>query len=247
MTSTGTTAEPRVSARQLRTLWVVLLRTHLSRARVFVAVLVAVLLTVVAVAANIGGEGIGTIRSIVIGGAMTLSVPVLSLVFAVAVLGDHADDGSLVYLWLRPVPPAWLGLAAVTATVSVAVPVNVLTVTAIAVAGGQPGLVPGAALAVTFATLAYGALFTALGLRTNRSLLWGLGYLLIVEGFFATLSSSVANWTVRRPALSIFVDLEGGRDDLATMSALPGSVLLLAIAAVGVGATTWWLRTRDVD
>ena len=35
---------------------------------------------------------------------LSLLVPVTTLVFASAALGDPADDGTLVYLWLRPVP-----------------------------------------------------------------------------------------------------------------------------------------------
>src|SRR5262245_14642643 len=37
------------------------------------------------------------------GFGLTVYVPVVTLVFASAALGDPAEDGSLVYLWLRPV------------------------------------------------------------------------------------------------------------------------------------------------
>ena len=57
---------------------------------------------------------------------LSLLIPVVALVFASAALGDLAEDGTLVYLWLRPLPRWQLALAAFAASVTVAVPVAVL-------------------------------------------------------------------------------------------------------------------------
>ena len=65
-----------------------------------------------------------------VNGNIATLVPVAVLVFGAASLGDLIDDGSMVYLWLRPVP-TWLHVvAAWAATVTVAVPLVVVPVVA---------------------------------------------------------------------------------------------------------------------
>ena len=58
-------------------------------------------------------------------------IPVAVLVFGAAALGDLIDDGSLVYLWLRPVP-SWVHVvAAWAATVTVVIPLVLVPVVAV--------------------------------------------------------------------------------------------------------------------
>lgn len=80
------------------------------------------------------------------------------LVFGAAVLGDLIDDGSLVYLWLRPVP-SWVHvLARWAATVTVVVPlVLVPVVVATAIIDTSPQLVEAAALGGLVAVMGYGS------------------------------------------------------------------------------------------
>src|SRR3954464_15043234 len=85
---------------------------------------------------------------IVNGYSLSLLVPVTALVFAAAALGDLAEDGTLVYLWLKPVPRTQIVLAAFAAVVCIAVPFSVVpTVIAAAVTGVGSALVTAAAVA----------------------------------------------------------------------------------------------------
>ena len=52
-------------------------------------------------------------------------VPIISLVFAAASLGDARDDGTLVYLWLRPMGRAPVAVAAAAVSMTVALPLCV--------------------------------------------------------------------------------------------------------------------------
>ena len=61
----------------------------------------------------------GAAWSLVDSYGLSLLVPVVSLVFATAALGDLAEDGTLVYLWLRPLPRWQLAVASFTASVTV--------------------------------------------------------------------------------------------------------------------------------
>ncbi len=136
-------------------------------------------------------------------------MPVVSLVFASAALGDVAEDGTLVYLWLRPYPRWQLAVAAFAASVTVVVPVAVLPLVIAAALTGEGGrLVAAAAAGGLLATIAYSAVFCGLGLRVRRALAWGLAYLLIWEQAVARVSHGAAR-------ASLFVNTR-------SLAALPG-------------------------
>ncbi|PSO46190.1 MAG: hypothetical protein BRC32_07000 [Actinobacteria bacterium QS_8_72_14] len=112
-----------------------------------------------------------------------LLVPLLTLVVAASALGDLDADGSLVYLWLRPVPRWQLAVGALGAVGTIAVPAVMVPIALAALVAGL-GAVSGAVTAATGAAtaLAYGAVFLAAGLWLERALLWGLLYVLVWEG-----------------------------------------------------------------
>jgi ABC-2 type transport system permease protein len=143
---------------------------------------------------------------------LSLLVPVSALVFAAASLGDLSDDGSLVYLWLRPVRRSRIALAAAVSSFAAAWPIVVVPLGIAAWAtGGGSGLVLGTVAAATVALVAYTGLFCALGLRVKRSLVWGLLYVFIWEGFIATANETAARLAVRtyaRSVLSSVADVE---------------------------------------
>jgi ABC-type transport system involved in multi-copper enzyme maturation permease subunit len=123
---------------------------------------------------------------------LKLLIPLIALFYAGGVLSDERRKNTLAYLFTRPMP-RWL-LPVVRFSVSfviaaVAVAVGVLAVNAILL--GQPGADweylwwP---LGLTLGTLfVYGAVFTLLGVFTNRPYLWGMLYVIGFEGmiFFA--------------------------------------------------------------
>jgi ABC-2 type transport system permease protein len=124
---------------------------------------------------------------------LSLLVPVVALVFASAALGDLAEDGTLVYLWLRPLPRWQLALAAFGASVTVVMAIAVVPlVIGTALSGQGARLVGAAAAGGMLASVGYCAVFCGVGLRVRRALAWGLAYLLIWEQAVARVSHGAA-------------------------------------------------------
>ncbi len=221
-------------------------RLLMTRARLSVAIVLGVLLGLAAFAANVGGAPSQAISGLMNTGVLLLAVPLVTLVFAVAALGELRDDGTLVYLWLKPIPRWQLALGACLATWSVTVPVSFMIGAVVAVLGGRADLLLPIGVAGSLASLAYGTAFVAFGLRTTKSLLVGLLYVLLWEGFFAALSDGVATWTVRRWATGLFSNLISVESTMAQVGTFSAVATLLATTGVGLALTTRFLQTRDV-
>ena len=169
--------------------------------------------------------------------------PLATLVLASASLGDLVDDGTLVYLWLRPVARWRLALGALLATLTVAVPLVLAPlVLAAVVTGAGRDLIVGTATAGALAVLVYSAVFQALGLRVRRALGWGLGYILIWEGFVANAGDNAARLTIRAYTRSVLARATGVPLRLAEIS----SGVAVAVPLV-VAALAFWYTCRRLD
>lgn len=178
---------------------------------------------------------------------LSLFVPVVTLVFAAAALGDPNEDGTLVYLYLRPVPRWRIVAAALASTLTVALPLAVVPMTVAAVATGAGGkIVVAAAASCTLATLAYTGLFCWLGLRVRRALVWGLAYVLVWEGFVATAGATPARLSVRAYTRSLLSRLADGPENLVQVSLAAAVLGPLLAAAAGAVLTTRRLTRQDV-
>ncbi len=125
-------------------------------------------------------------------------VPIVSLVFGAAALGDPNEDGTLVHLWLRPVSRWSLVLSSwITASMTGILFATFPLIAASALAGVGTEFIVGTALSSTLGVIAYSALFVALGLRTTRSLAWGLGYILLWEGSIGQAGTGLSRVAVR--------------------------------------------------
>lgn len=174
-----------------------------------------------------------------VNGNVATLLPVAVLVFGSAALGDLIDDGSLVYLWLRPIP-SWVHvLAAWGATCTVAVPFVLVPVVGAAAVIQPDGEVIGAAvLAGGIAIAAYAGLFVMAGVRFRRALPWGLVYILIWEGFAASAGKTATKLAIRSYVRSIMSEITGvqlklGEFSLAVGVAVP---LLVTVAALAYAA-----------
>jgi ABC-2 type transport system permease protein len=170
---------------------------------------------------------------------LSLLIPVVALMFASAALGDLAEDGTLVYLWLRPVPRWQLAVAGVAASVTVAVPLAVLPlVIAAAISGGGARLVGGAAAGGMLATVAYSAVFCGLGLRVRRALAWGLAYLLIWEQAVARVSHGAARASLFISTRSLAAHLAQRAPPHNAVAWTTGLIFPLVVAAAALVFTT---------
>jgi len=178
---------------------------------------------------------------------LSLFVPVVTLVFASAVLGDPNEDGTLVYLWLRPVARFRIAMAAFVSTLIVALPLAVLPLTAAAATTGAGAeLVGGTFVACAVATLAYAGLFTWLGLRLRRALIWGIAYVLVWEGFVARAGIFPARLAVRTHSSTLLSSMTDGYEPTFEVATATAVVAPLVTAVLAVLLTTRRLLRQDV-
>jgi ABC-2 type transport system permease protein len=178
----------------------------------------------------------------------TMVVPVVSLVFASAALGDMREDGTLVYVWLRPMArwPVVVGSWLAAITLSLPITLVPLVISSLVVDGGSR-LTAATLLAGGIGVVSYSALFVLVGLLLKNPIVWGLGYILIWEGLVAQFFGSVAKAAIRGYTRSIItsrtgVDLELGDLPLATAITVP---LVVTIAVLALASAR--LRSMEVD
>lgn len=178
---------------------------------------------------------------------LTILVPVVTLVFASAALGDLVDDQTLVYLWLRPTARWLLAAAAFTAALVVAAPVAIVPlVLAAVVVDNTGGLVAGATLGAALGVAGYTGVFVALGLMARRALAWGLLYILIWEGFVARAGTSSSQLSIQYYSRSALGQLADVSLRLSGASMTTALLIPVAVAIVGIAVTTHRLRRISV-
>ncbi|MFN8016529.1 MAG: hypothetical protein U0P45_00215 [Acidimicrobiales bacterium] len=182
-----------------------------------------------------------------VNGNVATLVPVAVLLFGAAALGDLLDDGSLVYLWLRPIP-MWLHVAAAwAATCTVVVPLVVAPVVAsTALIHADGALVGAAAVGGLVAVAAYAALFVMLGVRFRRALPWGLAYILIWEGFVASAGKTATKLAIRSYVRSILTTMTGVQLKLGEYGLAVGIAVPLLVGAVAFAYAARRLGRTDV-
>ncbi|MEQ8839524.1 MAG: hypothetical protein RIB98_00970 [Acidimicrobiales bacterium] len=165
----------------------------------------------------------------------TLLVPIVALVFAGASLGDTREDGTLVYLWLRPMPRAGVVGGAWLSAMTVSLPLTLvpMALTALVLDAGSE-LVVATAVATVVGIVAYSALFVLLGLVVKNPIVWGLGYILIWEGLVASFGSAAAKVAIRGYLSSILTDRTGVDIALGDLSQTVGIVVPLLVALVAL-------------
>jgi ABC-2 type transport system permease protein len=174
-------------------------------------------------------------------------VPVAVLVFGAATIGDLIDDGSLVYLWLRPVP-SWIYVAAAwAATVSITIPLVVIPVVlSTAIIDTSTDLLAATIIGGLVAVAAYAGLFVTGGIRFRRALPWGLAYILIWEGFIASAGKSAARLAIRSYTGSVLARMTGEHIKLANFTLASAIIVPLAAAVLALAYASRRLARSDV-
>jgi len=234
----------------LRLVYGLILRQLVTRGRLIALLLVGVV--VGGVAAAVGSSDSvddpleAAVRVIADLGFITL-VPVVALVFASAALGDARDDGTLVYLWLRPMDrwPVVVGAWLAAVTVSLPLTIVPLGIAALLVDGGGT-LVSATVIASVVGVLAYSALFVLFGLLFRNSIVWGLGYVLVWEGIVAAFGDFAAKLAIRGYTRSIITSRTGVDLDLGDLSFGVAVVVPLVAAAAALVVASFRLRRMEV-
>lgn len=187
----------------------VTVRGLLGRRRSLGVVLLAAAPVLVALILAVGG-GLGDpetlAREVFTTLTLGLVIPLAALILGTAAIGTEIDDGTVVYLLVKPVPRRTVIVAkmlvAVAATVAVTLPAALLA--GLLVLGmSAPGLLAGMAAGTLLAAVLYTAVFVTLSVFTGRALLAGLGYVLVWEGLVTTLLTGTRILSIREYALAV--------------------------------------------
>jgi len=232
----------------LAALYRTILRGCTSRARLVGFGAVALVgIGVAALLGSAGGDPVGRSAGFVDWFGLSLVAPVAALVFGTASLGDPIEDGTYVYLWLRPLPRWQISVAAYLATASVVVPLAVVpTVVGAGLLDRSPEVLVGAVVSTTMAAGAYSAVFVLFGQVTSRALVWGAAYLLVFEQFVARGGSGLGFLSVHSHAVSFLARTVDRRINLDYFSRPTALVVTAAMVAVMVGWSARRQSSMDV-
>ncbi|HEV2034463.1 MAG TPA: hypothetical protein VGU71_09745 [Candidatus Dormibacteraeota bacterium] len=231
-------------------LYRILLRTSVTRGRVLAFLAAGALLDLIAYAIRVSGytyREVSTFQMLDVA-ALALYVPVVALVFSTSSLGDLASDGTLVYIWLRPVARWKVVLVALAATLTVTLPLTLVpSWLAVLLAGASWQLMWAITVATALATSAYVAVFTGFGLRVRHALIFGLGYVVLWEAGIASIGKGPAAISIRHYAESLLGHLSQQKLTGADQAdQWPAVIVLVAVTVVGFVLTTILLARQDV-
>lgn len=180
-------------------------------------------------------------------GIFGLVVPLAALVIGDAVLGAEIRAGTFHLTWMSPVPmwqvvvARWLGGCVV--AVLTLVPACALA----ALVAGSPGAAWPAALAAAVASIAYVAVFVAVGCIAKRAAVWSLAIVFLVERLLGAALTGIAQWSPTWLSRQVFLEYAPGVLRSFPRSGIPtgvGAVVRLAILTVVALAVAAWRLPR---
>jgi ABC-type transport system involved in multi-copper enzyme maturation permease subunit len=185
------------------------------------------------------------------------SYAIAVLILTVATLREERDAGTLPYIYMRPISRTFMAASSIAAGMAAALTLALGGWLATFIAALAVGVSPSVAIpgVVQFAAagLGYAAIFVPLGYLVPRSVLVGLGYIIVVESILAAVVSGLAQISIWRIALSIFADVtpywdQSNAGDMlgpVTPGVGGGLIKLGVVLVIGLATLTWALKRRD--
>ena len=182
------------------------------------------------------------------------SYAIAVLILTVAVLREERDAGPLPYIYMRPMGRGAMAAASIVAGIAAALTLAVtgwlVSLLAVLAVAAPADTSIGGLVQYTAAGVGYAAVFVPLGYLVPRSILVGLGYIIVVESILAEVVTGLAQLSIWRIALSISADV-GANDNPGEMmgSITPGVgggiAKLVVVLTLGFVVLAWALRRRD--
>jgi len=221
------------------------LRQLLSRRRTLLLVALSAIVILVAILRRISNAGDAKFTADLLStlGIATL-MPLVALIFGTGAIGAELEEGTAVYFLAKPIRRGVVLATKLLVAIGCSIALTSFPILAAGLIAGGDGsarLAIGFALASAIGSALYCAIFVALSLVTSRAFIWGLGYVLVWEGFLAGLFTGTRTLSVREhteafaqaianPAASVFkADLQLG-------------TAMVVAAVVAVAAVTLALR-----
>lgn len=222
-----------------------------TRARLAAVGALSLLLVAIAIVVANNSDSVSAVNDgsrLIANLGLAIVVPVVALLFASTALGELREDKTLVYLWLTPVQRWVVPVAAVLASATVVVPAVVIpNVVAASIITTEGGLPRGALVATLLGAIAYNAVFVALGLLTKRTLVWGVAYILIWEGFVAGAGAGAARFALRAHTRSLLADATGTTLRLGDIPVATATTVLALVTVVSTTVAIRRYRSMTVD
>lgn len=230
--STGTARRPPIVALVTYTL-----RTSLSGKR-WIGILVPSMAAILfgLIARTLAGSAASQFADVASTALFPLILPVTCLVVGDAVLGSEIRAGSFTFTWLSPVPTwqialsRWCGGAIVASACTAA---SFALSAAVAGAGPSAG---GAATAAAFGSMAYVAIFLAIGCVARRAAVWSLAFVFLVERLLGTALAGVAQLSPGWEARAAFVSFVDGPANLVREGIPAGSGAVVRLTMITAAA-----------
>ena len=227
----------------------VTVRGMLGRRRSIVMLFLAAIPVLLGVIVSLRGGRVDVDR--VLGVLIVQTVlPLIALILGTASLGSEIEDGTVVFLLIKPIK-RWVVafakvLVAVAATTFLVVPVTI--VTGVLISGTDPANLQTTfafAIACAAGGAAYAAVFVALSSLTARALLAGLVYVLLWEGALGGLLEGTRFLSIRQATLGIVAGLGGGHERDPIQAGVAAVVITVAIVA-SLAIAAWRLARFEI-
>jgi ABC-2 type transport system permease protein len=226
------------------------LRALAGRRRLLLMILLAALPAIVAIVLRLAG-GRGDAAEVIDALVIRTVLPLVALVIGTAAIGSEIEDGTAVFLLIKPIP-RWLTALVkivVASILTILLVVPPVLVTGVLMSGSDPdGLSTtfAYALATMAGAIAYVAGFAALGAITSRALLVGLGYVLLWEGALAGILEGTRYFSVRQATLGLADGLSGVSFTFGALDMTASIAILIIVTVVGFGLTARALQRFQV-
>lgn len=186
------------------------------------------------------------LEGLFVGGIMPISIMALST----AAFGNELEDGTLVYLVLKPIPRWKIALHKLLASIAIGGPLLVISGVIVTMVGLSASPQPAVAIGVSLfvGAAAYAAIFTLAGLISRFAIAFALIYVFFWEGLISSVISGIEYFSVRSYTLALMHGM-----DESTFDELSSRVIELPSAIIGTATVTlvfFWLtvyRLRRMD
>lgn len=179
-------------------------------------------------------------------GILSLVLPIAALVIGDAVLGAELRAGTFHFTWLTPVPTwqivigRWLaGSAVAVATIAPASGI------AAVIAAAGDAVVP-IVVSTAVGSVAYVALFVAVGSVTRRTAVWSLAIAFLVERLLGAALTGIAQISPQWEARAVFVGLLDDPPRRLVRDGIPHGgdaiVRLAIVTVVSLAVASWRMR-----
>jgi ABC-2 type transport system permease protein len=196
-------------------------RQLFERKRLIASILLALAPAIIALLFRMNGNALGTPPDRFLAemyGAFVVGVllPLAAVVFGTGAFGIDLDEGTIIYLLVKPLR-RWTVvlsryLVAVLATMAVMLPAIILPWLVIGVRVLPPSTVLAVAIGAAVGALLYAALFLPLGIVSKRALVIGLLYVVVLEEVVSRSIDGARSLSIREFAYAIMKASTRGHD-----------------------------------